>query len=105
MLDLKPPDEKAILALLDQYAPSAEIWAFGSRVTGGAHAASDLDLAIRNQPDPDVPHQHINALQRALAESDVTILVDVVDWATIPENFRREIERAYRVVRLPDAAA
>ena len=27
--------------------PTAEVWAYGSRVTGEAHEASDLDLVVR----------------------------------------------------------
>jgi predicted nucleotidyltransferase len=105
MLDLKPTDEAAILALLKRYVPDADVWAFGSRVTGRAHAASDLDLVIRNPPNLSVPQERLTTLRGALAESDVTILVDVVDWSTIPESFRREIEQAHRVMRQPGAAA
>jgi hypothetical protein len=38
-------------------------------------------------------------LRDALVESNLPIRVDVVDWARIPEAFRREIERAYVVVQ------
>lgn len=33
--------------LLAQYVPQAEVWAYGSRVTGGAHEGSDLDVVLR----------------------------------------------------------
>jgi predicted nucleotidyltransferase len=39
-------------ALLAQHAPGAEVWAYGSRVTGGAHEGSDLDLVLRHPGDP-----------------------------------------------------
>jgi predicted nucleotidyltransferase len=36
--------------LLQEHVPHTEVWAHGSRTTGAAHAASDLDLVLRN-PD------------------------------------------------------
>lgn len=35
------------VALLGQHVPQAEVWAYGSRVNGGAHEGSDLDLVLR----------------------------------------------------------
>ena len=37
--------------LLKKYVPNAEVWAYGSRVTGYAHEGSDLDLVLRNRAD------------------------------------------------------
>ena len=36
-----------VRALLRQYIPEAEVWAYGSRVRGDHYDASDLDLVAR----------------------------------------------------------
>ncbi len=70
-------------AVLAAHAPDAEVWAYGSRVSGGAHEGSDLDLVVRN---PEVWRRRLRicTLRDALTESDVPILVEVLDWARLP---------------------
>lgn len=92
-----------LLALLRRHIPSAEVWAYGSRVSGDCHDASDLDLVVRNVA-ADEPVPGLEELKEALMESNLPIRVDVVEWARIPESFRREIERAYVVVQVGGAS-
>lgn len=99
MLDLRRKDAETILRLLAQYVPGAEVWCYGSRVTGQSHPASDLDLVLRNPSDLAVPQTALMQLKSALNESSLPILVDIVDWALIPESFRREIERKHHVMQ------
>ncbi len=47
-LFLRDKDKQKLLDLLDQYIPTVEAWAYGSRVNGEAHDASDLDLVLRS---------------------------------------------------------
>lgn len=98
-LDLPERYLTEVRAILQQYVPDYEVWAYGSRVTGGAYAASDLDLVVRNPHDLLQPCERIFDLIEAFIDSDLPIRVDVMDWARIPESFRREIERAYVVVQ------
>jgi predicted nucleotidyltransferase len=86
-----------IQALLRQHAPHAEVWAYGSRVTGGGHEASDLDLAILT--DPKIEQCGLPDLKEAFIESDLPISVDLLDWSHIPQEFRREIEKEYVVLQ------
>lgn len=90
------PDELAIvLDILARHVPGVEVWAFGSRARGTAKPHSDLDLAvIAGQP---LPLAQGAALAEAFAESDLPWRVDIVDWATTGEAFRRLIEH-HRVV-------
>lgn len=81
--------------LLQAYVPDAEVWAYGSRVSGHAHKTSDLDLVLRNPADLSAPQKKLVELRAALSESDMPILVDVMDWSRIPQAFRDEIERAH----------
>jgi predicted nucleotidyltransferase len=49
-LDLPPRYLDKVRAILRQYVPDYDVWAYGSRVRGGAFEASDLDLVVRNPP-------------------------------------------------------
>lgn len=46
MLDLRPEWLEVARQLLAVHLPAAEVWAYGSRVQGKAHDASDLDLVV-----------------------------------------------------------
>ena len=98
-LDLPQKYLAQVQALLRTHVPHAEVWAYGSRVTGGGHEASDLDLVLRNPQNLLEETAGLYDLKEALTESNLPIRVDVMDWARIPESFRREIERAHVVVR------
>lgn len=92
-LDLPAKDLGVVLDALRRNVPHAEVWAYGSRAEHTAHEASDLDLVIRNPGHLDVPQKNLHKLRDALAESHLPILVEVFDWARIPDDFRREIQR------------
>lgn len=47
-LQLAPHYLDLLRELLRTYVPHTQVWAYGSRVTGGAHEGSDLDLVLRN---------------------------------------------------------
>ena len=98
-LKLDPDDLDAITSILQRWVPEAEVWAYGSRVRGNCHEASDLDLVIRNPQNLHQPTPSLGQLKQALKDSNVPILVDVMDWACLPEAYRQDIERGYVVVR------
>jgi predicted nucleotidyltransferase len=98
-LDLPARYRAQVEALLREHAPTAEVWAYGSRVNGESHAASDLDLVLRG---PDLqPLAGLADLAAAFERSNIPILVQAHDWARLPERFHREIERAYVVLLAP----
>jgi predicted nucleotidyltransferase len=98
MLDLRPEWLETVKRLLALHLPEAEVWAYGSRVNGTAHEGSDLDLVVRNPVDLSLRQSALIDLRDALTESDLPILVDVLDWALIPESFHQEIIRGGVVV-------
>ena len=104
-LDLQPKHLRLLLEVLDRTVPRAEIWAYGSRVNGNAHEGSDLDLVLYNSERVDEPMKNISLLREALAESNLPILVDVLDWARLTEDMRREIQREHILLRPPHAQA
>ena len=98
-LDLRPGHLAMVRALLEEYLPKAEVLAFGSRVQGNGHEASDLDLVVR-RPDAVLEvTTSMAALREALIDSDLPIRVDLLEWADVPPSFQHEIERAYVVVQ------
>ena len=104
-LDLPQKYLQQVQALLHEHVPDAEVWAYGSRVSGGGHEASDLDLVLRNPADLRAESRALFDLKEAFVESNLPIRVDVMDWARIPESFHREIASATRKsLRFPTAA-
>lgn len=81
--------------ILSEHVPDVEVWAYGSRVNGMAHEASDLDLVLRAQGLEPISVTRIEALREAFRESNIPIIVDVHDWAMIPESFHEEILADY----------
>ncbi len=98
-LQISPQHLVTLNVLLDKHVPQADVWAYGSRVTGGAHECSDLDLVLRNRVDltQDVPGSM--ELIESLQSSTLPMLVDVHLWSELPASFHRNIEAAYVVVR------
>ena len=97
-LDLRPELLDIILRILAVHLPEAEVLAYGSRVSGTAHEGSDLDLAARNPLNPLLPVRNLGEVRDAFMESNLPILVDIQDWARIPDSFREEIARAGIVI-------
>lgn len=88
-----------VKSLLRAHVPHAEVWAYGSRVTGSGHEASDLDLVLRNPQNLNEETSALSTLKEAFTESNLPIRVDVMDWARVPASFHCEIERGHVVVQ------
>ena len=104
-LDLPDKYRQTLLAVLTAHVPEAEVWAYGSRVNGQAHDGSDLDLVVRNPDRLDERQSRLHLLRDALSESNLPIVVEVLDWARITEDMRREIEREHVVIAKPVPAS
>lgn len=90
LIDLAPEHMKIILRILKEYIPDATVVVFGSRINGNAKATSDIDIVIKN--DSPLATRTLSALTDAFSESRLPIKVDIVEWATTNENFRKIIE-------------
>lgn len=99
MLDLDPKDLAIVKKILTKYVSNATVWAYGSRVTGKSHAGSDLDLVIINDNNINPLQNNIAALRTAFSESDLSILVDILDWSTISDSFKENIKQNYIVIQ------
>jgi len=88
-VQLSTSDWQEVQRVLLQEIPHTEVWAFGSRARRTAKPYSDLDLVvIQEQPQS---LESLANLRHAFDASDLTIRVDVVDWAAISESFRNII--------------
>jgi uncharacterized protein len=75
-----------------------EIWAYGSRVNGKAHEGSDLDLVIRGSNNDSVPTEMYITLCEKIKDSNIPILVELRNWASLPQSFHKNIEENYEVL-------
>ena len=96
-IDLNPHDWNEVKRILERYVPQYDVWVFGSRATWKAKAYSDLDLAVIT--DTKFPLNTLAHLQSAFDESDLTIKIDVVDWAATSEAFREIIRKTSVIVQ------
>jgi predicted nucleotidyltransferase len=93
--------EKDRLALEKIFAGAGvplEVWAYGSRVNGGAHEGSDLDLVGRTPDLSPMPLGCYCAIKDQIQDSTIPILVEFRDWARIPESFQKNILRKHEVL-------
>ena len=97
-LFLREKDKLRLLEIADEYLPDISIWAYGSRVTGNAHESSDLDIVLRSVDLKHIPIGAFADFIDALKESNIPILIDVFDWARLPESFHEGILEAYVVL-------
>jgi len=75
-----------------------EVLAYGSRVNGTAHEGSDLDLVIRRKDSSPLPGAVYNQLCEQIRDSNIPILVELRDWAMLPESFRQNIALRHEVL-------
>lgn len=74
------------------------MWAYGSRVNGTAHDGSDLDLVIRSSDLSPLPIADYTELLEKIRDSNIPILVELRDWARLPESFHKQILLQHEVL-------
>ena len=97
MIDLNSKHLETIQRILAKHVPKCEVRAFGSRVKWTAKDYSDLDLAVVGS-EP-LSRRQLRQLKEAFEESDVPIRVDVVDWQSLSDWFKKMILEKYAVVQ------
>ena len=95
-IDMLPEHREIVCGILRRHVPHLPVWAFGSRTKGTAKAFSDLDLAIIT--DQPLSLEVSASLRDAFSESELPWKVDLVDWASTSESFRKIIMRDKVVV-------
>ena len=101
MIDLNPKHFETVQHILAKYVPGCEVRAFGSRVKWTAKDYSDLDLAVVGSKP--LTLRQTGQLAEAFEESNLPIRVDVLDWHTISEEFKKIITEEYEVIQGSEA--
>lgn len=91
-LFIKPKHLKMLVDIFEKYCPQAEIWAYGSRLDGTAHDASDLDLAVYSFNDDT---KNLAELKTILNNSNIPFLIDILEYNSLPDTFKQEIQNNY----------
>ena len=91
MIDLDLEHLAIVKQILAQHIPDVTVKAFGSRVKGTAKEFSDLDLVLIAEQD--IPATVMNDLRFAFSDSNLPIMVDLVDWHGVSESFRELITK------------
>ncbi len=95
---LRNKDKIRLIEIFKSTNTSFEVWAYGSRVNGDAHDGSDLDLVIRTPDIQKMPSNILLDLKAKIRESNIPIIVELFDWAQLPESFHRNIEAKHEVL-------
>ena len=95
---LRNKDKELLTEIFSSLDIPVEVWAYGSRVDGTAHEGSDLDLVIMSQDREKIPVVTLLELKEKIRDSNIPILVDLFDWARLPESFHKNIEACHEVL-------
>jgi len=96
-IDILPKDLEIVRAIVGRFVPGKEVRAFGSRASGNARRHSDLDLVIMTERPLDVTV--LAGINAAFSDSSLPFTVDILDWATLDEGFRRLIREGSVVIQ------
>jgi predicted nucleotidyltransferase len=96
-IDILPKDLEIVRAILSHFVRGKEIRAFGSRTSGNARRHSDLDLVIMTEQPLDAVV--LAKMTEAFSDSVLPFKVDVLDWASLEENFRCLIREGSIVIQ------
>lgn len=97
MINIEAPYLEFVLSILKKIIPNHRVLLFGSRVTEKIKPYSDIDLAIMTEKPLDI--DTMTQLSLAFSDSDLPYKVDLVDWATIDEDFKKIILARCEVIR------
>ena len=99
-IDIEPEHLQMVAEILRRHLPHAEVWAYGSRVSGHSWEYSDLDLVVVGETA--LNGREMQNARDDMSESRLPFLVDLKDWHRIPQEWRDEITRCYAVIHSPD---
>jgi uncharacterized protein len=96
-MHLKKSEKEIVKNILNSIIPTIKVAAFGSRVSGkNLKQFSDLDLAI--MAPQKLSMDIILKLQEEFSESDLPFMVDIVDYNTVGEVFKKAIDENCEVI-------
>jgi predicted nucleotidyltransferase len=90
--------KQILLQIFNDISEPVEVLAYGSRVAGNAHDGSDLDLTIRRFDKQPISTENFLTLIKKIQDSNIPIMIDLHDWALLPETFHQQIEKQHEVL-------
>ncbi|WP_192485053.1 MULTISPECIES: nucleotidyltransferase domain-containing protein [Cysteiniphilum] len=97
-MNLRDKEKNIIISLAKKYIKTPhEIWFYGSRVDGSSHDTSDLDLVIRAHNLQALPCDEFIEFKKNISQSNIPIIVQILDWGRIPSSFQENILKKYEV--------
>lgn len=92
MMNIKQRHLQMLLKIFSGYCPTAEIWAYGSRIKSNSHSGSDLDLTVKNWGKE---KKSISELRQLINDSDIPFLIEITEYDKIPSYMQLEILKEY----------
>ncbi len=87
---LTQKEEKIVRSILSKY-PDYSFFYYGSRVKGNFWKGSDLDVLIRGKTA--IPPDTLEKLKDEFDNSDLSFIVNFVDFYDIDESFYQRIQK------------
>jgi len=97
MIDLKKNFLNEVKQILNANVPHCKVLAFGSRVNDSAKKFSDLDIALIGHDK--IKWHEIENLKDIFAESNLPIMVDIVDFNSVSKSFKMIINKKHEVIK------
>jgi predicted nucleotidyltransferase len=89
-VNISEEDLGTVRNILARHVPEYEVRVFGSRVQETATESSDLDLVVMT--DTPLTTLEMADLREAFSDSSLPFKVDILDWASTKDGFRKIIE-------------
>ena len=93
-IDVELKDLKIVKSVFARHLPYKQVWAYGSRVKWTATETSDLDCVVFGATD-----SAIADAKEAFDESDIAFEVQLLNWETIPDDFKENIKELYFILQ------
>jgi type I restriction enzyme S subunit len=93
-IDLEPRHLKKIRSIFAGHLPYKKVWAYGSRVKRTASNTSDLDCVVFGATDSEIANA-----REAFDESDIPFEIQLLNWDTIPDDFKKNIKEGYFILQ------
>jgi predicted nucleotidyltransferase len=97
MINLEDGYLSVVRLILKTHIPNQTVWLFGSRATEKVKPHSDIDLVIINKAP--LPILKRALLEDDFAESNLPYKVDLLEWATLDDNFKNIITKHYEQIQ------
>ncbi len=81
--------KEIIVPIIIRHVPNAKIILYGSRARGDAGAGSDIDVAL--DTGEKIDSSLIYKITGDLEDSDLPIFFDIVDFASVSEEMKKNI--------------